>query len=96
MPPQPKDGEQSEEPKSPDSKSLEERGKVSEGFVKPEGKEKGGCEFDEKGRKPSPKGRILTEKNPYNMDELVAAMQEMEDLIEEMRGKIEKFRRRRR
>jgi serine protease Do len=49
--------------------------------------------------KPSPEGkggRILTEKNPYNMDELIAGMQEMEDLIEEMRGTIEEFRKRRR
>ena len=76
-------------------KPPQEKGKVSEGFVKPEGKEKEGCEPDEKGKKRSPKGRILTEKNPYNMDELAAAMQEMEDLMEEMRGKIEKFRKRR-
>ncbi len=40
-------------------------------------------------------GKILTEKNPFNMDELIAGMQEMEDLMEEMRGKIEEFRRRR-
>jgi serine protease Do len=46
----------------------------------------------EKGRKG---GKILTEKKPYNMDELIAGMQEMEDLMEEMRGTIEEFRRRR-
>lgn len=92
VPPQPKDKQlqQSEKPKS-----SEEREKVSEGFVKPEGEEKGGCEPDEKGKKPSPQGRILTEKNPYNMDELIAGMREMEDLMEEMRGRIEEFRKRR-
>ena len=89
-PPQPKHKQPSEEPKSP-----HEREKVSEGFVKPEGKGKGGCGPDGKREKPSPKGKILTEKNPYDMDELVAGMREMEDLMEEMRGKIEKFRRRR-
>jgi len=41
-------------------------------------------------------GKILTEKKPFNMDELIAGMQEMEDLMEEMRGTIEEFRRRRR
>ncbi|UCH00835.1 MAG: trypsin-like peptidase domain-containing protein [Deltaproteobacteria bacterium] len=41
-------------------------------------------------------GKILTRKRPYNMDELIAGMQEMEDLMEEMRGTIEEFRRRRR
>jgi len=46
----------------------------------------------DKGRK---KGKILTEKKPYNMDELIAGMQEMEDLMEEMRGTIEEFRKRR-
>lgn len=40
-------------------------------------------------------GKILTEKRPYNMDKLIADMQEMEDLMDEMRGKIKKFRRRR-
>jgi serine protease Do len=92
VPPQQEDKEfqRPEEPKSP-----QERGKVSEGFVKPEGKEKGGCEPDEKGKEQSPKGRILTEKNPYNMDELVAAMREMEELMDEMRGRIEEYRKRR-
>jgi len=49
----------------------------------------------ETGEKPSREKRILTEKNPYNMDELIAGMQEMEDLMEEMRGRVEKFRQRR-
>jgi len=41
------------------------------------------------------KGKILTKKNPFNMDELVADMQEMEDMMGEMRGKIKKFKKRR-
>ena len=41
------------------------------------------------------KVKILTEKNPYNMDELIAGMQEMEDLMEEMRGKINAIKNRR-
>ncbi len=45
-----------------------------------------------KGRR---QGNILTEKNPFNMDELIAGMQEMEDLMEEMKEKIREFRTRR-
>ncbi len=41
------------------------------------------------------KGKILTKKNPFNMDELIADMQEMEDMMDEMRGKIKKFKKRR-
>jgi serine protease Do len=41
-------------------------------------------------------GRVLTEKNPYNLDELIAGMQEMEDMMDEMKGAIEEFRKRRR
>ncbi|HUU39378.1 MAG TPA: serine protease [Desulfatiglandales bacterium] len=41
------------------------------------------------------KERILTEKRPFNMDQLIADMQDMEDLMEEMRGTIEEFRKRR-
>jgi len=41
-------------------------------------------------------GRVLTEKKPYNLDELIAGMQEMEDMMEEMRGTIEEFKKRRR
>jgi serine protease Do len=41
------------------------------------------------------KGEILTEKKPFNMDELVAGIEEMEDMMEEMRGKIKKFKKRR-
>jgi serine protease Do len=41
-------------------------------------------------------GRILTDKKPYNMDALIAGMQEMEDMMEEMRGTIEEFKKRRR
>jgi len=41
------------------------------------------------------KGEILTKKNPFNMDELIAGMEEMEDMMEEMRGKIKEFKKRR-
>ncbi len=41
-------------------------------------------------------GEILTEKRPYEMDELIAGIQEMEDLMDEMRETIEEFRKRRR
>jgi serine protease Do len=41
-------------------------------------------------------GRVLTEKKPYNLDELIAGMQEMEDMMDEMRGTIEEFKKRRR
>jgi serine protease Do len=40
-------------------------------------------------------GKILTEKNPYNMDELIEGMQEMEDMMEEMKGMIDEFKKRR-
>jgi len=41
-------------------------------------------------------GRVLTEKKPYNLDELIAGMQEMEDMMDEMRGTIDEFKKRRR
>jgi serine protease Do len=41
-------------------------------------------------------GEVLTEKKPYKMDELIAGIQEMEDMMDEMRETIEKFRKRRR
>jgi serine protease Do len=47
-----------------------------------------------KGEKPR-EGEILTEKNPYRINELVAAMREMEELMDEMRGRIEEYRKRR-
>jgi serine protease Do len=40
-------------------------------------------------------GKILTEKRPYNLDKLIADMQEMEDMMDEMRGKIKKYKTRR-
>lgn len=40
-------------------------------------------------------GKILTEKNPYNMDELIEGMKEMEDMMEEMKGMIDDFKKRR-
>lgn len=48
--------------------------------------------------KPTPeqnKGKILTEKKPYNMDELIAGMKEMEDMMDEMKGRINQFKNRR-
>jgi len=41
-------------------------------------------------------GRVLTEKKPYNLDELIAGMQEMEDMMDEMRGTMDEFKKRRR
>ncbi len=50
----------------------------------------------EKGQRAAPSGgKILTEKKPYDMDDLIAAMQEMEDMMDEMRGKITDFKKRR-
>lgn len=48
-----------------------------------------------KEKSPSPEsdnGRILTEKKPYDVSQLVRDMQEMEDMMEEMRGKIKSFK----
>jgi len=41
-------------------------------------------------------GEILTEKRPYRMNELIAGIQEMEDMMDEMRETIREFRKRRR
>jgi len=41
-------------------------------------------------------GEILTERKPFKMDELIAGIQEMEDMMDEMRETIEEFRKRRR
>jgi serine protease Do len=71
---------------SAEVKPLKEK-QVSEGWGKAE----------EKVRPEGPSGgEILTEKKPYNMDELVAAMQEMEDMMEDMKGKIRDFKGKRR
>lgn len=40
-------------------------------------------------------GKILTEKKPYHMDELLEGMREMEDLMDEMKGMMDEFRERR-
>ena len=40
-------------------------------------------------------GKILTEKKPYRMDELLEGMREMEDLMDEMKDMIDDFRERR-
>lgn len=69
--------------------------------VSQEGKEERAVTEKEPSPEPKPLqeekgGRVLTEKNPYNLDELIAGMQEMEDMMDEMRGTIEEFRKRRR
>jgi serine protease Do len=40
-------------------------------------------------------GRILTEKKPYRMDDLLEGMREMEDLMDEMKDMIDDFKERR-
>ncbi len=75
--------------------SVEERKRVSEKSGKPEGRDKSGVGPGEERENLFQEGEILTEKNPYNMDELIASMEEMEDLMEEMREKINKLRKRR-
>jgi serine protease Do len=77
-----------EEPLSPEPKVVEPTPHPVEETPKPE--------------KPVPtppekekKGKILTEENPYDMDELVAGMREMEDMMDEMRGRINQFKKRR-
>jgi serine protease Do len=50
------------------------------------------------GPKPIPKqdqGKILTEKKPYDMDELIEGMKEMEDMMDEMKGRINRYKNRR-
>jgi serine protease Do len=37
-------------------------------------------------------GRILTQKKPYKMSQLLRDMQEMEDMMEDMRGKIKTYK----
>jgi serine protease Do len=44
---------------------------------------------------PPKQGKILTEKKPYRMDELLEGMREMEDLMDEMKDMIDDFRERR-
>jgi serine protease Do len=61
--------------------------------VKPEKEVKSPEPEPEKERK---EGEILTEKKPFKMDELIAGIQEMEDMMDEMRETIEEFRKRRR
>ena len=37
-------------------------------------------------------GKILTRKKPYKMTQLLRDMQEMEDLMDDMKGKVRKFK----
>lgn len=63
---------------------------------KPKDKQKQPPEkLEEKGKKTPQEGEILTEKNPYRINELVAGMREMEELMEDMRGRIKEYRKRR-
>jgi hypothetical protein len=40
----------------------------------------------------SPGGKILTKKKPYKMSKLLRDIQEMEDMMDEMRGKIKRHK----
>jgi hypothetical protein len=49
--------------------------------------------------KPAPQskvegGKILTQKKPYKVDTLLKEMQAMEDMMEDMRGKIRDYKKR--
>ena len=37
-------------------------------------------------------GKILTRKKPYKMTKLLRDMQEMEDMMDDMKGKVRKFK----
>ena len=41
------------------------------------------------------KGKILTEKKPYNMDRLLEGMREMEDMMDEMKDMMDDYKKRR-
>lgn len=86
-------------PKQPQKKPVQPREEVRPFEAKPLKQKKvservGKSEEKRKAEAPS-RGKILTEKKPYNMDKLVAAMQEMEDMMDEMRGKVRDFKTRR-
>lgn len=87
--------QRSEKPRSPEFTPPVERKEASEEFPEPEDQEKFWCQPEAEREKLFQEGEILTEKNPYDMDELIAGMQEMEDLMDEMRGKIQNFKKRR-
>ena len=40
-------------------------------------------------------GKILTEKKPYRMDDLLEGMREMEDMMDEMKDMMDDFKKRR-
>jgi hypothetical protein len=42
----------------------------------------------------APEARILTRKKPYRMERLLREMQAMEDMMDEMRMKMDRFKRR--
>ena len=78
-------------PKEPARPVIKEEPKTEP--VKPEKEVKCPEPKPEKERK---EGEILTEKKPFKMDELIAGIQEMEDMMDEMRETIEEFRKKRR
>jgi serine protease Do len=88
----------SEAEEEPVKKQVQEKKEpVEEKYVKKE-PARSAKEVQSPKTKPTKKkkgGKILTEKRPYNMDKLIADMQEMEDMMDEMRGKIKKFKTRR-
>jgi serine protease Do len=83
------------EAKCDEAKPTRGSGTVGEGFMEPKGQKDAESGPVEDREKLFQEGEILTKKTPYNMDDLIASMEEMEDLMEEMRGKIEKSRQRR-
>ncbi|HUT70428.1 MAG TPA: trypsin-like peptidase domain-containing protein [Desulfatiglandales bacterium] len=93
-PPEPRQEPVKEEPpapKEPVRPVIKEEPKTEP--VKPEKEVISPEPEPEKERK---EGEILTEKKPFKMDELIAGIQEMEDMMDEMRETIEEFRKRRR
>jgi len=83
-----------EKPVQPDSKAVQPA-KPKEKPVKPEPKTvqpvKPPVKLKDKPQKLSP-GKILTRKKPYKMTKLLRDMQEMEDMMDDMKGKNRKFK----
>jgi len=70
-------------------------GEASEQPSGPRSREKPPCKAEGETKNASERGEILTRKNPYVMEELVAGMEEMETMMEEMHQKIQDFKKRR-
>lgn len=93
-PPEPRQEPVKEEPQAPKEPAcpvIKEEPKTEP--VKPE---KEVTSPEPESGKERKEGEILTEKKPFKMEELIAGIQEMEDMMDEMRETIEKFRKRRR